>query len=62
VRRIAKYASNRSVPIIHGPGNTTVKTHTTTHWWRNEPKPPVELFFADLFPEQTMHTGEEHRM
>ena len=59
---IIEYASNCSVPIVHGPGDTTVETHTTAHWWRNESKEPVELFSADLFPEQMMQTHEEHEM
>lgn len=59
---IIEYASNCSVPIVHGPGDTTVETHTTAHWWRNETREPVELFSADLFPEQMMHTDEEHKM
>jgi quercetin dioxygenase-like cupin family protein len=59
---IIEYASTCSVPIVHGPGDTTVETHTTAHWWRNESKEPVELFSADLFPEQMMQTHEEHEM
>jgi quercetin dioxygenase-like cupin family protein len=59
---IIEYASTCSVPIVHGPGDTTVETHTTAHWWRNESKEPVELFSADLFPEQAMQAHEEHEM
>ena len=59
---IIEYASTCSVPIVHGPGDTTVETHTTAHWWRNESKEPVELFSADLFPEQATQTHEEHEM
>ena len=33
---IIEYASSCSVPIVHGPGDTTVEAHTTAHWWRNE--------------------------
>jgi quercetin dioxygenase-like cupin family protein len=59
---IIEYASTCSVPLVHSPGDTTVETHTTAHWWRNESKEPVELFSADLFPEQAMKTHEEHQM
>jgi len=59
---IVEFASNCSVPIVHGPGDVTTETHTTAHWWRNETKEPVELFSADLFPEAMMHSDEEHKM
>jgi len=59
---IIEYASTCSVPIVHGPGDATVETHTTAHWWHNESKEPVELVSADLFPEQMMKTHEEHEM
>jgi quercetin dioxygenase-like cupin family protein len=59
---IVEYAGNCSVPIVHGPGDTTVETHATAHWWRNESKEAVELFSADLFPEQMMQPHEEHEM
>ena len=51
MRTIVEYAGDRSVPIVSGPGDSTVETFTTALWWRNESKPPVELFSADFFPE-----------
>jgi len=59
---IVEYASDCSVPIVHTPGSTSIETQTTSHWWRNETKEPVELFSADLFPTSMMHTEEEHKM
>jgi len=59
---IIEYASNCSAPIVHGPGDVTTETQATAHWWRNETKAPVELYSADLFPAQMMHTEEEHKM
>jgi len=59
---IVEYASNCSVPIVHGPGDVSTELSTTAHWWRNETKSPVELYSADLFPTSMMHTPEEHTM
>jgi quercetin dioxygenase-like cupin family protein len=59
---IVEYASNCSVPIIHGPGDVTSEIQVTAHWWRNETKAAVELYSADLFPTQMMNTEEEHKM
>ncbi len=59
---IVEYASNCSVPIVHGPGDVTTETHVTSHWWRNETKAPAELYSADLFPSVMTHKDEEHTM
>jgi quercetin dioxygenase-like cupin family protein len=59
---IIEYASNCSVPIVHGPGDVSTETSTTAHWWRNETKSTVELYSADLFPAPIMGTHEEHTM
>ena len=47
---IEEYASNCSVPIVHGPGDVTMETHVTAHWWKNTGTEPVVLLSADLFP------------
>lgn len=59
---IVEYASNCSVPIVHGPGDVSTELSTTAHWWRNETKSPVELYSADLFPTPMTGTHEEHTM
>jgi hypothetical protein len=59
---IIEYASTCSIPIVHGPGDTSIGTQTAEHWWRNETKEPVELYSAYLFPESMMHTGEEPKI
>ena len=59
---IVEYASNCSVPIVHGPGDVSTELSSTAHWWRNETKSPVELYSADLFPTSMMGTQEGHTM
>jgi len=59
---IVEYASTCSVPIAHGPGDATTEMNPTAHWWRNEGKEPVELYSADLFPTEMMHSPEAHQM
>ncbi len=59
---VVEYASNCSVPIVHGPGDVTAETQGVAHWWKNETKGVVELYSADLFPTQMMGGEEEHKM
>jgi quercetin dioxygenase-like cupin family protein len=47
---IEEYASNCSVPIVHGPGDVTPETSGTSHWWKNNGRQTVVLLSADLFP------------
>jgi quercetin dioxygenase-like cupin family protein len=55
---IEEYASTCSVPIVHKPGDVSVETHVTAHWWQNRGKQPVVLLSADLLPT----SGDEHMM
>ena len=59
---VVEYASNCSVPIVHGAGDVSTETSGTAHWWKNESTGTVELYSADLFPTRMMNTGEEHTM
>ena len=47
---VEEYASTCSVPIVHGPGDVAVETHTTAHWWKNTGRKTVVLLSADFFP------------
>jgi quercetin dioxygenase-like cupin family protein len=49
---VQEYASNCSVPIVHGPGDVTTETSGTSHWWKNTGKSTVVLLSTDLFPEK----------
>ena len=59
---VIEYASNCSVPIVHETGDVSTETSATAHWWKNDTKSPVELYSADLFPQQMMGTSDEHKM
>jgi hypothetical protein len=41
---IVEYARNRSVPIVHWPGEVTMEASQTAHWLRNESKAVVERY------------------
>ncbi len=55
---IVEYASTCAVPIVHRPGETSVETHGTAHWWKNTGNETVVLLSADLFPVAT----DQHMM
>jgi len=48
--RVEEYASTCTVPIVHEPGDVTMETHATSHWWKNTGAVPVVLLSADLLP------------
>jgi quercetin dioxygenase-like cupin family protein len=49
---ILEYASNCSVPIVHGPGDVTTETSGVSHWWKNLGDKPVVLLSADLLKDK----------
>ncbi len=52
---ILEYASNCSVPIVHGPGDVTTETSGVAHWWKNLGDKPVVLLSADLLKDKMDH-------
>src|SRR5262245_29040822 len=49
---ILEFASNCSVPIVHGPGDVTTETSGVSHWWKNLGDTPVVLLSADLLRDK----------
>ena len=50
---IHEYASNCSVPIVHGPGDVTAETNGVSHWWKNLGEKTVVLLSADLLRDKS---------
>jgi quercetin dioxygenase-like cupin family protein len=52
---ILEYASNCSVPIVHGAGDVTTETNGVSHWWKNLGDKTVVLLSADLIKDKNDH-------
>ena len=52
---IHEYASNCSVPLVHGAGDVVAETPDVSHWWKNLGDETVVLLSADLLKDEKDH-------